>query len=83
MTTQRLRADICAASDVAAWERFRTVLRELNAQVEEADWVLGVDCYRVRVGDQELTVFTDAWYVDIEGPDDLVRHVVRLFERRI
>ena len=83
VTTKRTRADICAASDGEAWERFRAVLLELNAQVEETDWVLGVDLYRVRVGDQVLHIFTDAWYVDIEGPDDLVRNVVRLFESRI
>ena len=52
-------------------------LRRLGAQLDDKSWAMGVDLYRLRIGDQELSVFSDAWSLDIEGPDDLVQRVLR------
>ncbi len=74
-----MRADICDPSDKAAVEAFRAVLRRIGAQLLDKDWGIGVDVHRVRIGGQELTVFSDTWSVDIEGPDDLVQKVLSEF----
>lgn len=74
-----MRADICDPGDTAAVERFRDALRRLGAGVSEKDWALGVDVYRLRIAGDELIIFSDAWSVDVEGPDALVRRVLQEF----
>ena len=71
-----MRADICDPSDEAAVERFRGVLRALCATKRESGWDIGVTVYRMRIGPEELFVFSDSWSIDIEGPDGLVQRVV-------
>ncbi len=72
-----MRVDICDSNDEAAVARFREALRRLGAQFDEKAWAIGVDLYRVRIGDEELSIFSDTWSLDVEGPDDLVRRVLR------
>ena len=55
-----MRADICDPSDESAIERFRGTLRRLAARLDSKDWAVGTDSYRLQIGDQELTVFSDA-----------------------
>jgi phenylalanyl-tRNA synthetase beta subunit len=78
-----MRADICDPSDEAAVERFRGTLRRLGAQLGGNDWAVGTDIYRLQIGEQELTVFSDTWSVDIEGPEDLVQRVLREYEQTV
>jgi hypothetical protein len=74
-----MRADVCASDDYETRERLLGALAEIGA-TGEADWEssLGVGLHRFRVGFETLTVFVDAWQVDVEGPDELVRRVVEL-----
>jgi hypothetical protein len=73
-----MRADICASDDYETRERLVVALGELGA-AHEGDWEsLGVGLHRFRVGFDTLTVFIDAWTVDIEGPDVLVQQVLQL-----
>jgi hypothetical protein len=72
-----MHADICETNDEAAVARFRNALRRLGAQFDDKDWAVGVDHYRLTIGGDQLSVFSDAWSLDIEGPDDLVRRVLR------
>ncbi len=65
-------ADICNPHDTAAIARLREGLRSLGAELSEQDWAIGVDVYRLRIGTEEVTIFSDAWSVDIEGPEELV-----------
>jgi len=76
-----MRADICDSSDDAAVARFRGVLRGLGAQLEDKSWAIGVDLHRLKIGDVELLVFSDAWSLDIEGPDDLVQRILTEYEQ--
>jgi hypothetical protein len=78
-----MRADICDPSDTAAVERFRSALRRLGAVRLAKDWVPDGDIYRMKIGDDELTIFCDNWSLDIEGPDDLVRRVVSEYEQTL
>ena len=82
MTGFSLRADICDPDDKAAVERFRTVLSNLGAGVSEQSWGLGVDVYRLLIDGEELTVFSDTWSIDVEGPDALVQRVLSEFNKR-
>lgn len=72
-----MRADICESNDEAAVARFREALRRLGARLEDRSWAIGVDHYRLQIGDEELSVFSDEWSLDIEGPDTLVQTVLR------
>lgn len=72
-----MRADICDPNDAAAVARFRDVLRRMGAQLEKKDWFIGVDLYILKIGSEQLSVFSDAWSLDIEGSEDLVQRVLR------
>lgn len=72
-----MHADICDSNDEAGVARFREALRRLGAHLDDKSWAIGVDIYRLRIGDEELSVFSDEWSLDIEGPDDLVQRVLR------
>jgi len=78
-----MRADICEPDDSAAVERFRSALGRLGAVRQVKDWVPDCDIYRMRLGDDELTIFCDQWSLDIEGPDDLVHRVMREYEQNV
>ena len=72
-----MRADICDSNDEAGVARFREALRRLGPQLDDKSWAIGVDLYRLRIGDEELAVFSDEWSLDIEGSDDLVLRGLR------
>jgi phenylalanyl-tRNA synthetase beta subunit len=72
-----MHADICDPNDEAAVARFRDVLHRMGAQLEKKDWFIGVDHYILTIGSEQLSVFSDAWSLDIEGSEDLVQRVLR------
>jgi hypothetical protein len=78
-----MRADICDSNDEAAVARFGDVLRSLGAKLDEKSWAIGVDIYRLTIGDAELSVFSDTWSLDIEGPDDLVPKILRAYAQAV
>jgi hypothetical protein len=76
-----VRIDICASDDYATRERLLAALHEIGG-AHEGDWSeLGVGLHRFHCPGGELTLFIDAWYVDLEGPDELVRRVLAEMER--
>jgi hypothetical protein len=76
-----MHADICDPDDEAAVERFRATLKSLGATLKKKDWAIGVDTCDLQIGAQSITVFSDAWSIDIKGPDDLVQRIVNEFKR--
>jgi hypothetical protein len=78
-----MRADICDPSDESAVKRFRQALKKLGADLssKDLDCGTGVDVYRLRIQGQELTVFSDNWSIDIEGPESVVQVVVDALTR--
>jgi hypothetical protein len=73
------RADVCSADDFDTQERLQVVLRELGFVADDTwhdDPTFGVGLTRYRLGDRQLTVFKDAWLVDIAGPQELVEAVL-------
>ena len=76
-----MRADICASEDYGTRERLLAALHALGGS-HTGDWEAhGVGLHRFHLPGGELTVFIDAWYVDLEGPDELVRQVLAELER--
>ena len=76
-----MRTDICAREDDAAQTALREALTSVGAAPEddspmEVPFPTGLS--RFRVGFEALTVFVDAWSVDLEGPDELVEQVLQL-----
>lgn len=73
------RGDICAGDDYDSVERLQQVLGDLGWVADDTwhDSPLGVGLTRFRRRDQELSVFRDAWLVDVAGPADAVRDVLR------
>jgi hypothetical protein len=79
-----VRTDICPREDLATQTALLEALAAVGASAE-ADSALEVPfptgLSRFRVGFEVLTVFADAWLVDLEGPDELVQRVLAELER--
>jgi hypothetical protein len=75
-----MRADICETGDARALEKFKETLRLMGAKKEDENWAIGVSTTTIKIGDQQLTVFSDAYSMDIEGPERLVKAVVAEFQ---
>jgi hypothetical protein len=71
-----MRAEICDATDNERLERFKALLRELEAVQTGAGEAMGVDLVSARIGPHEIQIFSDAWSVDIEGPPEIVAVIV-------
>ena len=73
-----MRTDICAREDIEAQTALLVALGSVGASPEDdlPDVPLPTGLLRFRAGHEVLTVFSDAWGVDLEGPDELVKHVV-------
>lgn len=75
-----MRTDVCDPKDHAALQRFFAALRKLGASPPEKAWGPGVHVYHVKVGGEPLTVISNNWSVDIDGPDAVVERVLLAFE---
>jgi hypothetical protein len=74
-----VRVEICPSDDETVIQRLLVALQAAGAMYDDfIDGSLGVGLSRFRIGEQVLTVFRDAWLVDLEGPDDLVKRVVEI-----
>ena len=70
------RADICASDDHEAVASLLQAIQDLGGVSDGGDDALGVGLHRFVFPAGELSVFQDAWTVDIAGPDDLVDWVL-------
>jgi hypothetical protein len=73
-----VRADVCASDDSDGIARLQAALGELGWVADDTwhDTPLGTGLTRFRRGADELTVFRDAWMVDVAGPDAAVNALV-------
>jgi hypothetical protein len=74
-----MRVDVCAREDYPSQAKLLDALAAVGAYPDddyELEVPLPTGLLRFRVGSDLLTVFVDAWAVDLEGPDDLVRRVL-------
>ena len=72
------RVDICTSDDHESIARLQAVIAELGGVADDNwhDSPIGTGLTRFRVGDQELTVFADAWAVDVAGPERIVNDIL-------
>jgi hypothetical protein len=72
------RVDLCHSEDDDTKARLLEVIAELGGRSthDRDDAGLGAGVNRFVVGSDELTVYIDAWGVDLAGPDGLVRKVL-------
>lgn len=76
-----MRTDICAREDHDTQVDLLDALAAVGASPDDdaaPDVPFPTGLHRFRAGPEPLTVFVDAWLVDLEGPDELVRRVVEL-----
>ena len=74
-----MRVDICARDDFATQGALLTALATVGAHPDDdfdLEVPLPTGLLRFRAGTEFLTVFADAWAIDLEGPDALVRRVL-------
>ncbi|WP_437224575.1 hypothetical protein SH661x_003690 [Planctomicrobium sp. SH661] len=76
-----MRARLFESDDDASHELLREVLEELGAIVEPPRTVLGVEVRSVRLQDQPLTLYLDAWNVEVEGPKAAVELILGTFRQ--
>ena len=76
------RTDICASDDFDAIARLQAALVAVGVVADDTwhDSPLGTGLQTFRRGGEELTVFKDAWAVDLAGPEALVNEVLRAME---
>jgi hypothetical protein len=74
-----MQADICVREDFAAQTALLEAFARIGAYPDddfELEVPLPTGLLRFRAGTEFLTVLVDAWGVDLEGPDALVRRVL-------
>ncbi|QJW93640.1 hypothetical protein [Frigoriglobus tundricola] len=79
-----MSVNICSTDDLATQTALLDALAALGARPEDdspLDVPLPTGLSGFRVGFETLTVFVDAWCVDLEGPDELVRRVLAELNR--
>jgi hypothetical protein len=74
-----MRVDLCAREDYPTQAKLLEAFAVIGAYPDddrELEVPLPCGLLRFRVGSRFLTVFSDAWAVDLEGPDELVNRVL-------
>lgn len=69
-----MRIDIGPSDDHHRLDRLLSALAAVGATGEPFE--IGVGLNEFFVGNRRLTVYRDAWAVDLEGPDAIVREVI-------
>ena len=79
-----IRADICSSEDDESIERLLRALSELGLVADDSwhESSLGVGLQTFRRGAEELTVFRDAWLVDVAGSEKLVNELLAALQGR-
>jgi len=73
-----IHVDICASDDFDTLARLQAALVAVGVVADDTwhDSPIGTGLTRFRKGSDELTVFKDAWAVDLHGPEPLVNEVL-------
>ncbi len=71
-----MRIDLCASDDHETTSRLVKAIASVGGRVEGEDEFMGVGLHRFLCPGGEVSVFVDAWSVDLAGPDELVRQIL-------
>jgi hypothetical protein len=72
------RADICASDDHDSIARLLAAIQAVGGELDGEYDALGVGLHRFRTPGGDLSVFADAWLVDVGGPEELVDRVLAI-----
>jgi hypothetical protein len=76
-----MRVDICASDDFDTIACLLTAIGNLGGRSDSEEWAIGVGLHRFQLPDGELSVFVDAWIVDVAGPDELIHRLLAALSR--
>ena len=73
-----IRIDLCHSGDEDTKARLLEVIAELGGRADGDchQSPIGVGLQTFHLGADELTVYADAWGVDVAGPEPVVRRVL-------
>ncbi len=79
-----MRADLCSSDDYDTMDAVQAALGELGFVADDTwhDSSFGVGLTRFRRGASELTIYRDAWNVDVAGDDGLVNELLLSLQDR-
>jgi hypothetical protein len=72
---------ICDGTDDAAIVLLRKALDGEGAELIDKSWAIGTDLYTLKIGNEEICIFIDAWSCDIEGSQEVVDRVRLVYEQ--
>jgi hypothetical protein len=72
------RADICASDDHDTITRLLAAVQAVGGELAGECDALGVGLHLFQTPGGELSVFADAWSVDVAGPEELVDRVLAI-----
>ncbi len=79
-----MRADLCSSDDYDTMDAVQVALGELGFVADDNwhDSSFGIGLTHFRRGASELTVYRDAWNVDVAGDDALVNELLLALQDR-
>ena len=72
-----MRVDICSSDDYEIIARLLTGIGNLGGRTDGDEGGIGVGLHRFHFPTGEVSVFVDAWSVDLAGPDELVNRLLQ------
>ena len=77
-----MRVDICSSDDYETIGRLLTSIANLGGRSDGDEGGIGVGLHRFHFPTGEVSVFVDAWSVDLAGPDELVNRLLETLSRQ-
>ncbi len=72
-----MRTEICASDDHDTIARLQEAIAAVGGRPDADGSGIGIGLNRFSTPEGELTVFVDAWLVDVAGPDELVKRLLQ------
>ena len=71
-----MRVDVCSSDDYDTIDRLLRAISSIGGRLEGDGGEIGLGLHRFQVPEGEITVFVDAFLVDLAGSDKLVRRIM-------
>jgi hypothetical protein len=71
-----MRVDVCSSDDYETIDRLLRAISSLGGRLEGEGGDIGLGLHRFQLPQGEITVFVDAFVVDLAGSDELVQRII-------
>ncbi|HEV3435799.1 MAG TPA: hypothetical protein VG122_00475 [Gemmata sp.] len=71
-----MRVVICSSDDYETIARLLRTICSLGGRTDGEEWAIGVGLHRFQLPEGEISVFVDAWIVDVAGHDELIHRLL-------